>query len=78
MFFGGINGLNAISPDKLQGKNATSPPIVLTSLTQGGDALETAVSIENVDEITLNWPANFFEFEFAALSFANPDENEYA
>jgi len=78
MFLGGINGLNAFDPDKLQGKNAASPPIVLTSLTQGGDALETAVSLENLNELTLNWPSNFFEFDFAALSYANPEENEYA
>ena len=77
MFFGGINGLNAFSPAEFQ-DNVTIPPVVVTALTQGGDALETAVSIENVDEITLNWPANFFEFEFAALSFANPEENQYA
>jgi len=78
MFFGGINGLNVFSPDKLQGNNAMSPPVVLTSLTRGGEALETADSLENSTEITLNWPANFFEFEFAVLSYANPEENEYA
>ena len=77
MFFGGINGLNAFSPVEFQ-DNETIPPVVLTSLTQGGDALDTAVSSENVSEITLNWPSNFFEFEFAALSYANPEENEYA
>jgi signal transduction histidine kinase len=77
MFFGGINGLNAFSPVEIQ-DNKTIPPVVLTSLTQGGETLNTAVSSENVSEITLNWPSNFFEFEFAALSYANSEENEYA
>ena len=77
IFLGGINGLNAFSPAEFQ-DNATIPPVVLTALTQNGESLDTAVSIENVNEITLNWPANFFEFEFASLSYANPDENEYA
>ena len=77
MFLGGINGLNAFSPAEFQ-DNATIPPVVLTALTQNGELLDAAVSIENVNEITLNWPANFFEFEFASLSYANPDENEYA
>jgi two-component system sensor histidine kinase ChiS len=78
MFFGGINGFNAFSPAAIRGNNAVPPPVVLTSLTQGGDAIETAVPVENVNDITLNWPANFFEFEFAALSYVNPKENQYA
>ena len=77
MFFGGINGLNVFSPADFP-ENVAIPPIVLTSLMQGGDVIETAVSKEDIDEIILNWPANFFEFEFAALSYANPDENQYA
>ena len=27
---------------------------------------------------TLRWPNNFFEFEFAALSYSQPEQNQYA
>ena len=29
-------------------------------------------------EVTLKWPDNAFEFEFAALSYAHPEKNQYA
>jgi signal transduction histidine kinase len=77
MFFGGIDGLNAFYPGEVK-ENLTVPPLVLTALTQGGAALDVDTAVNNISEITLNWPSNFFEFEFAALSYANPEENEYA
>jgi signal transduction histidine kinase len=76
LFFGGINGLNVISPSEIQ-DSPVIPQVVLTSLTQAGDVLEANVS-DSIGEITLNWPGNFFELEFAALSYVDPDENEYA
>jgi signal transduction histidine kinase/CheY-like chemotaxis protein len=75
MFFGGISGFNAFYPEQIE-DNTYVPPVVLTSLTQGGEAMAQAV--ESLTEVTLNWPNNFFEFEFAALSFAQPEENQYA
>jgi hypothetical protein len=77
MFLGGVNGLNAFYPGEVK-DNQVVPPIVLTSLTQGGAPLDVDTAVNNISEITLNWPGNFFEFEFAALSYANPEKNEYA
>jgi ligand-binding sensor domain-containing protein/signal transduction histidine kinase len=77
IFFGGINGFNAFFPDLVAG-NSYLPPIVLTSFTQSGGAVETGGVPESIQEITLRWPNNFFEFEFAALSFVRPEENQYA
>jgi signal transduction histidine kinase/ligand-binding sensor domain-containing protein len=78
MFFGGISGLNAFYPDQIPENNPYIPPVVLTRFAQGGEELDFENSITNVTEIKLNWPNNFFEFEFAALSFAHPEKNQYA
>ncbi|MBI5029783.1 MAG: GAF domain-containing protein [Chloroflexi bacterium] len=77
MFFGGINGLTAFYPD-IVSDNAYIPPVVLTALTQGGVAYKTNMALENVCELTFSWPNNYFDFEFAALSFAQPEKNQYA
>ena len=77
MFFGGINGLNAFFPDELT-LNDFVPPVVLTSLTQGGEQVNGGLLVENMSEVTFAWPENFFEFEFAALSLEKPEHNLYA
>ncbi len=58
--------------------NFSAPPVVVTSLTQGTQPVEVDVALENVRSVTLEWPNNFFEFEFAALSDNQPERNQYA
>jgi signal transduction histidine kinase len=77
MFFGGVNGFNAFYPEQVA-DNPHIPPIVLTALTQGGEEMETGQTAESLSEVTLHWPRNFFEFEFAALDYTQPEENQYA
>ncbi|MCJ7625045.1 MAG: histidine kinase, partial [Anaerolineaceae bacterium] len=77
MIFGGINGFNAFYPDKII-TNPHIPQIQLTSITQGGEDIWMDKPIENVEEISFEWPDNYFEFEFAALSYMQPDKNLYA
>ncbi len=77
-FLGGIRGLNAFHPDHIQENNPYLPPVALTQLTQGGEELNLGQTVNNVTEVTLNWPDNYFEFEFAALSYVHPEENQYA
>ena len=77
MFFGGINGFNAFFPGEVS-DNAYIPPIVLTALTQGGEGIEDGTPVENLTEVGLKWPRNSFEFEFAALNYAQPEKNQYA
>lgn len=79
MFFGGISGLNAFYPDQIPENNPYIPPIVLTRLTQGGEEIELGeTTISHISAVTFNWPNNFFEFEFSALSYAHSDKNQYA
>ena len=77
MFFGGINGFNTFFPDQVR-DNPTIPPVVLTFLTHGGEEVNCNSTVGCVTDFTLNWPDNAFEFEFAALSYAQPKKNQYA
>jgi signal transduction histidine kinase/ligand-binding sensor domain-containing protein/CheY-like chemotaxis protein len=77
MFFGGINGFNQFHPDSIV-SNPTVPPVVFTSLTQAGEELDLGQPVESVTQVTFRWPNNYFEFEFAGLSYAQRSENRYA
>jgi signal transduction histidine kinase/ligand-binding sensor domain-containing protein len=78
LFFGGINGLNSFFPERISSLNRFIPNIEMTLFTRGGEKIDIEWSEEDLDQITLRWPGNFFEFEFAALSYANPAANQYA
>ncbi|HNT77395.1 MAG TPA: two-component regulator propeller domain-containing protein, partial [Anaerolineae bacterium] len=75
LWFGGTNGANRFYPDQLR-INPYVPPVVLTALTQGGEALGPNAP-ESVKAIALDWQHNFFEFEYAALNFTLPEKNQY-
>jgi ligand-binding sensor domain-containing protein/signal transduction histidine kinase len=77
IYVGGTFGINLFDPSKLPASSYI-PQIVVTSLTQNEKPMQTVRSVENMREITLEWPKNSFEFEFAALSFAEPQKNQYA
>ncbi len=77
MFFGGVNGFNAFYPDRVR-DSSFIPPIVLTALTGEGKPLPLDRAIEGLTELTLRWPEDSFEFEFASLSYSQPDRNRYA
>jgi len=77
MFFGGVNGFNAFYPNDVK-DNPHIPPVVLTTLTQGDQAVDVDSALEDVSSISLQWPANYFEFEFAALNYSQSERNQYA
>jgi signal transduction histidine kinase/ligand-binding sensor domain-containing protein len=77
MFFGGINGFNAFFPDQIK-ENPYLPPIVLTALTQEGQDITAGRVVEDINKITLHWPKNLFEFEFASLNYSQSAKNQYA
>jgi len=77
MVFGGIQGFNAFFPDNIQ-DNPTIPPVVLTSLAHDGEQVDLGVAVDSVPEVTFKWPEDSFEFEFAALSYAQSEKNHYA
>lgn len=77
LLFGGINGVTLFDPTQVI-DNTYIPPVALTSLTRHGESILSGQTPETLQEITLRWPDNYFEFEFAALNFARPEKNQYA
>ncbi|MEJ2734766.1 MAG: GAF domain-containing protein [Anaerolineae bacterium] len=77
MFFGGVNGFNVFYPEQVR-DNAYVPPIVLTRLTQTGEDVNAGAPVDSLTEVSFKWPRNFFEFEFAALNYVRPQDNQYA
>jgi signal transduction histidine kinase len=77
MFFGGVNGFVSFFPDQIQ-ETPYVPAVVLTSLQQQGRNMELGLAPEDMKQIVLSWPDDSFEFEFAALSFSQPERNQHA
>jgi ligand-binding sensor domain-containing protein/signal transduction histidine kinase len=83
MFFGGINGMNEFAPDNII-KNNYIPPVVFTDFQISNKSIKTngaqflINSITETKEIQLTYRENVFSFEFAALSYTLPQENEYS
>ena len=78
LYFGGINGLTVFQPSSI-GDSHYLPQVALTSLTQDDSPIVTTdSSVETAQKVILHWPQNSFEFEFAALSFSQPNKNQYA
>jgi nitrate/nitrite-specific signal transduction histidine kinase/ligand-binding sensor domain-containing protein len=77
MFFGGINGVSAFYPPQIQ-ENSYLPPVVLVSLTSGGRPISDVYPVEQLADASFQYPRNSFEFEFAGLSYIQPESNQYA
>jgi signal transduction histidine kinase/ligand-binding sensor domain-containing protein/DNA-binding response OmpR family regulator len=83
MFFGGVNGFNVFHPDSIQ-YDYSLPPIAVTDFqifnkevkVDKGSVLEK--HINHTREIRLSHRQSVFTFEFAALNFAFPKQNNYA
>ena len=76
-YFGGINGLTVFHPSRVD-DSPYLPQVVLTSLTQGDNPIVTNSSLATTQNVVLHWPENLLEFEFAALSYSQPNKNQYA
>ncbi len=77
MWFGGGFGVNFFYPGEI-GKNLQIPPVSLTALTQSGVPIPINSAPEKLEELTLSWQKNYFEFRFAVLNYTNPEDNEFA
>ena len=77
MYFGGINGLNIFLPQEITDSLYT-PETALTSITFDGVPLTNEMTTEYLDSITLMWPQDSFEFEFASFAYEQPAKNQYS
>lgn len=72
LFFGGVNGYNAFHPDAIQ-KSTVVPPVILTGSFSGNDPIKA----DTTDGISISYKDDTVSFEFAALDYASPAENQY-
>lgn len=83
IYFGGIQGLSEIDPSLLSVK-PPSPSIVITDFllfnksVAISDSTQLTQSIHTSEEIRLNYDDYIFAFEFASLSFSQPEKIRYA
>lgn len=87
MFFGGINGFNTFFPEDIR-DNPCVPIIVITdfqlfnkSVPIGKNFAGRVIlnrSITETDVLALSYRDNILSFEFTALHYVNPENNEYA
>ena len=74
VFFGGINGFVSFFPSSVR-KNPFVPPLVITRFISGDEPVQI---LDDAAEITIRWPVDSFEFEYASLSYSNPEYNQHA
>lgn len=84
LYFGGINGFNICSPEKAA-LNEKAPTTVITDfkifnkpVSFGKNNSLIKQHINYAKEIKLSYEHSFFSFGFSALSYTDPENNEYA
>lgn len=86
LFFGGSNGFNRFFADKIT-EDTEPPTVVLTDFLLSNksvgvfgppQAFTLPSRIDTLSTLTLNHEQSFITFEFAALNFVNPKQNQYA
>jgi ligand-binding sensor domain-containing protein/signal transduction histidine kinase len=75
LFFGGIQGINAFYPNEIQ-QNPHVPPIVITTFYKYNQPVR--YDLQANESIELSYKDNFIAFDFAALDFYAPENNQYA
>ncbi len=77
LFFGGLEGLTAFVPAQIR-DNPYVPPVVLTRIQTSNRDTTVSVNPFGLDRLVLSYRDYSVSFEFAALSFTNPTQNQYA
>ncbi len=77
LFFGGIYGTNAFNPREIN-HNPHPPRTRITSIRLFDMPMKTETAYWHVAALTLPYDQNNLGFEFAALEFTNPKQNQYA
>jgi len=75
LMFGGENGINFFNPNSIV-ENAFIPPVYIASILVNNKPFLEKNEAEN--EIELKYNQNDFSFNFVALSYSQPNKNQYA
>lgn len=86
MYFGGVNGLTYFYPDSIE-NNSITPEVIISDLkifnnsVRPGEEVAGEVILEKpiyeTNELHLSYKHHTLTFEFAALHYANPDNNKF-
>jgi signal transduction histidine kinase/ligand-binding sensor domain-containing protein len=77
MFFGGINGFDYFKPDEIY-TNDYQAPIKITSIKINNIEIQPDSALSSLKILDLSYSDNIFSVEFAALSYFQSAQNEYA
>lgn len=77
MYFGGEGGFVIFNPDSIR-ENLYAPPLVITGFKKFDAPVTLDSTISEKKVIELSYKTNVFSFEFIALNFTHPEENQYA
>ena len=75
LMFGGVNGINFFKPNNIV-ENQFTPPVYITSILVNNKPFLEKNTAKN--RIELNYNQNDFSFNFVALSYSQPNKNQYA
>ncbi|MDH3276459.1 MAG: diguanylate cyclase, partial [Gammaproteobacteria bacterium] len=76
LFFGGSNGFNAFRPERVLA-NEQVPLIMLTGFFTLGQPIKSDLPIDEHEGIELSHSDSSVSFEFAAMDYAAPTQNQY-
>lgn len=82
LYFGGVEGFNEFNPSKIK-LDTVAPRVVITALKIFNKPIDSFKdkplhkSISYTQQIVLSYKQNFFSFEFAAMYFSSPQNNEF-
>jgi signal transduction histidine kinase len=75
LFFGGANGFNAFFPENIV-PNPLVPPVVITQVSLFNQPIRT--DLPAGDQMTFSYNENFLSFDFVALDYTDPGQNQFA
>jgi PAS domain S-box-containing protein len=76
-YFAGKNGLTLFNPLQIE-RNRKSPPVILTSFRIFNEEISMDQKPFSLENLNLTWKDSMITFEFAALDFTAPEQNQYA
>ncbi|MCB1042846.1 MAG: hypothetical protein KDC35_07895 [Acidobacteria bacterium] len=77
LFFGGLAGFNHFKPDEIV-DNQHVPNIIITAMKVHGNPVPFEQAMANGSSLEFRYDLNFITFEFAALDFTYPKNNEFS
>ena len=76
LFFGGPDGFNAFQPEDVK-TNSVVPLVALTGMFSGNDRVRADTPTDGEPGIDITYKDDTMSFEFAALDYAAPEQNQY-